>query len=104
MNKIKKNDTVFVLRGRDKGKSGRVFKVFYMDGKALVEGVNYVKKHMRKTSRDSQTGGIVQKESPISLSNIAVFCKTCKKPARTGVSTLADGTKSRYCKRCQEAF
>jgi len=103
MNKITKNDMVFVLSGRDRGKTGRVFKVFQEDGKALVEGVNYVKKHARK-SRDNQTGGIVQKESPIQLSNLAVLCKTCKKPARVGVSVLADGTSSRYCKRCKEAF
>lgn len=103
MNKIKKNDTVFVLSGKNKGKMGRVFKVFQQDAKALVEGVNYVKKHARK-SRDNQTGGIVQKESPIRLSKLSVFCKTCKKPAKVGVSVLADGTSSRYCKRCKEAF
>lgn len=103
MNKIKKNDIVHVLSGRDKGKSGKVFMVMTGKGKAFVEGINYVKKHMRKTKQDQQ-GGIVQKESPIELSSLALFCKTCSKPARTGVHILADGTKSRYCKKCKEVI
>jgi large subunit ribosomal protein L24 len=103
MNKIKKNDIVYVLAGKDRGKTGKVFHVFPNKDRALVEGVNYVKKHMRKTKQDQQ-GGIVQKESAIHLSNLAVFCKTCKRPARIGINVLADGTKSRYCKRCKEAF
>ena len=101
MQKIKKHDNVFVLAGKDKGKTGKVFRVYPAKERALVEGVNYVKKHMRK-SQDNPQGGIVQKESSIHLSNITLFCKTCNKPARVGISTLADGTKSRYCKRCKE--
>ena len=101
MNKIKKNDIVYVLSGKDKGKTGKVFMVNAKAGKAFVEGINYVKKHMRKTKQDQQ-GGIVQKESPIRLSNLALMCKTCSKPARLGVNVLADGTRSRYCKRCKE--
>lgn len=105
MNKIKKDDTVYVLAGRDRGKTGRVFGVFPEKGRALVEGINYVKKHMRKTqSQDQQSGGIIQKESPIRISNLAIFCKTCGKPARIGINILQDGTKTRYCKRCKEAF
>lgn len=103
MQKIKKNDTVYVLSGRSRGKSGRVFKVYPSEGKALVEGVNYVKKHARKSQANPQ-GGIVQKESSIDISNIALFCKTCKRPARVGINTLADGTKSRFCKRCKEVI
>lgn len=101
MSNIKKNDTVYVLSGRDRGKTGRVFMVLPKKGRALVEGVNYVKKHARKTKQDQQ-GGIVQKESPIRLSNLALYCKSCKKYTRAGVSTLGDGTKSRFCKRCKE--
>jgi len=103
VNKIKKNDIVYVLSGKDKGKTGKVFRVNARAGKAFVEGINYVKKHMRKTKQEQQ-GGIVQKESPIRLSNIAPLCKTCNKPARMGISTLADGTKSRFCKRCKEVI
>lgn len=103
MNKIKKSDIVYVLAGRDNGKTGKVFKVFPERGRALVEGINYVKKHARKTKQDQQ-GGIIQKESSIHLSNLALFCKTCNKPARIGVNVLADGTKSRFCKKCKEVI
>jgi len=103
MNKIKKNDIVYVLAGRDLGKTGKVFRVFPDKGRALVEGINYVKKHAKKTKQDQQ-GGIIQKETSINLSNLAVFCKTCNKPARIGINVLADGTKSRYCKRCKEVL
>ena len=103
MNKIKKNDIVYVLTGRDSGKTGKVFHVFPKKGVALVEGINYIKKHARK-SQDNPQGGIVQKENPIHISNLALFCKTCNKPARLGSSSLADGTKSRFCKRCKEVI
>ena len=103
VNKIKKNDIVYVLSGKDKGKTGKVFMVNAKAGKAFVEGINYVKKHMRKTKQDQQ-GGIVQKESPIDLSNLTLFCKTCNKPAHVGTHELADGTKSRYCKKCKEVL
>ena len=103
MNKIKKNDNVVVLAGRDRGKTGRVFRVYPAKERALVEGINYVKKHARKT-QESPQGGIVQKESSIHLSNLALFCKTCNKRARIGIHELADGTKSRFCKRCKEVF
>jgi large subunit ribosomal protein L24 len=103
VNKIKKNDVVYVLTGKDRGKTGKVFSVMPERGRALVEGVNYVKKHARKTKQDQQ-GGIIQKESAIHLSNLALFCKTCNKPTRVGINVLADGTKSRFCKRCKEVF
>ncbi|MFA4981388.1 MAG: 50S ribosomal protein L24 [Candidatus Omnitrophota bacterium] len=103
MNKIKKNDIVFVLSGRSRGKTGKVFRIFPKKERALVEGVNYVKKHVRKTKNDQQ-GGVAQKESPIQISNLALFCKTCNKSAHVGVSVLADGTRARFCKRCKEVI
>jgi large subunit ribosomal protein L24 len=103
VNKIRKNDTVYVLSGRDRGKTGRVFRVLPEKGKALVEGVNYVKKHARK-SQANPNGGIVQKESLIDMSNLALFCKTCNKRTHVGINTLNDGTKSRFCKRCNEVI
>lgn len=103
MNKIKKNDIVYVLSGRDEGKTGKVFRVYARKTLALVEGINYVKKHTRKTKSDQQ-GGIIQKESPIHLSNLALFCKSCNKYSRIGINVLADGTRSRFCKRCKEVF
>ena len=101
MARIKKNDTVLVIAGRDKGKKGKVLTVFPGKGRAVVEGVNFVKKHMRRT-RDEQQGGIIQKESSIDLSNLALFCKGCNRPTKVGISVLSDGTKARYCKKCKE--
>ena len=103
MNKIRKNDIVYVLAGRDTGKTGKVFRVYPKKDRALVEGINYIKKHARKTKQD-QKGGIVQKESAIHLSNVAIFCRTCNKPTRIGINLLADGTRSRFCKRCKEVI
>jgi len=103
MAKIKKNDIVTVLTGKDKGKSGKVLRIMLSNNKALVEGINFVKKHKRKT-RDDQQGGIIHKEAPIQLSNIAVFCKRCNKGVKVGYSILKDGTKARFCKKCNEVF
>ena len=103
MNKIKKGDIVYVLAGRDSGKTGKVFRISSKKDRALVEGINYVKKHARKTKQDQQ-GGIVQKESPIHLSSLTLSCKTCNKPARIGINVLADGTRTRFCKRCKEVL
>ena len=103
MNKIRKNDVVYVLAGKDRGKTGKVFMVSPKINKALVEGINYIKKHARKSQANPQ-GGIVQKENLINMSNLALFCKTCTKPAHVGFSSLADGTKSRFCKRCKEVI
>jgi len=99
--KIKKNDQVKVIAGKDKGKTGKVLCVLPSTGKAIVEGVNFIKRHARKTQKDQQ-GGIVQKEAPINISNIQVICSRCNKPARIGITVLTDGTKSRYCKNCEE--
>lgn len=103
MAKLKKNDMVAVTAGKDKGKTGKVLKMFPSESSAIVEGVNFVKKHMRRT-REDQQGGIIQKESPIDISNLALFCKGCNKPTKVGYNILKDGSKSRYCKRCNEVF
>lgn len=101
--KIKKNDTVVALAGRDKGKTGKVLAVFPRGSRAIVEGLNFVKKHQRRT-REDEKGGVVQKESTIHLSNLALFCKGCNRPTKVGTNVLKDGTKSRFCKRCKEVF
>lgn len=98
---IKKDDNVVVMAGKDKGKKAKVISVSPKSNKALVEGVNFVKKHMRKTQQDQQ-GGIVQKEMPIQLSNLMLICKRCNKPVRFGHSSLKDGSKIRICKACKE--
>lgn len=103
MAKIKKNDIVTVLAGKDKGKSGKILAVFPRKNEALVEGINFVKKHRRRTREDQQSG-IIQKEAPIDLSNVALFCKGCNSPTKVGFDVLKDGTKTRFCKRCKEVF
>ncbi|MBL7084686.1 MAG: 50S ribosomal protein L24 [Candidatus Omnitrophica bacterium] len=103
MLKIKKNDIVTVCAGKDKGKKGKVLYVFPKENRALVEGANFIKKHTRKTREDAQ-GGIIQKESPIQISKLMLFCSKCNKPTRVGFSLLKDGTKTRICKRCREVI
>ena len=98
---IKKNDIVKILAGRDNGKTGKVLTVSPKKMKALVQGINMVKKHSRKKSNDQQ-GGIIHKESSIDISNLMVICQKCSKAVRTGFSKLSDGTKVRICKKCKE--
>jgi large subunit ribosomal protein L24 len=94
--KIRKGDKVIVLTGRDKGRTGEVFEVRPTEGKALVRGVNMVKRHQKQTQ--SQEGGIISKEAPIQLSNIAIVGSDGK-PTRVGFKIQADGTKVRVAKR-----
>ena len=101
MSKIRKGDTVMVLAGKDNGKKGKVLRVLPKKGRAIVEKVNFVKKHIKRR-REDQQAGIVQVENPIQISNLALICKGCNRPTRVGYSRLADGTKSRFCKKCKE--
>lgn len=103
MFRIKKGDTVFVNKGKDRGKKGRVLEILRDSGRALVEGINLVKKHKRRTQQD-QKGGVVSIESPISIANIALLCSHCNKAARAGFTVLKDGTKARICKACKEVI
>jgi len=100
--KIKKNDIVKILTGRDSGKTGKVLTIFPKKMKALVQGINMVKKHSRRQSNDQQQGGIIHKESPIDVSNLMVVCQKCSRATRIGFNKLSDGTKVRICIRCKE--
>lgn len=102
MPNIKKNDIVKILAGRDNGKTGKVLTIFPKKLKALVQGINMVKKHSRRQSNDQQQGGIVHKESFIDISNLMVVCQKCSMPTRIGFNKLSDGTKVRICKKCKE--
>ncbi|MCB8823378.1 50S ribosomal protein L24 [Microvirga rosea] len=95
--KIKKGDKVVVLTGRDKGKTGEVVQVMPKEERVLVRGVNVVKRHQRQTA--SQEGGIVSKEAPIHLSNLAYADPKDGKPTRVGFKVLEDGRKVRFAKR-----
>lgn len=103
MHSIVKNDTVKVLVGKDKGKTGKVLKVFPLRARAIVQGVNFSKKHARRSKQDDQ-GGIIQREVSVDVSNLAVVCKGCNRPSRTGTDVLADNSKVRYCKKCKEVL
>ena len=98
--KIKKGDQVIVLTGRDKGKKGEVFQVAPKEGRALVRGVNIVRRHQRQSAQ--QEGGIIAKEAPIHVSNLALEDPRDGKPTRVGFKTLDDGRKVRFAKRSGE--
>ena len=100
--RIRRNDIVVATRGRDAGKSGKVLQVLMLKNRAIVEGVNLVTKHMRKT-QDNPKGGITQKEASLALANLMLFCPQCKKGVR--VARVLEGEKRlRKCKRCSHAF
>jgi large subunit ribosomal protein L24 len=103
MFRIRKGDLVQVIRGVDKGKKGKVLEIFPPEQLALVEGINVLKKHKRRTQADQQ-GGIVSIEKPLGISKLMLLCKNCNRPARVGFTTLKDGTKSRICKKCKEVI
>ena len=92
--KIRQGDDVIVLTGRDKGKRGTVLRIL-SEGKALVDNVNVVKKHQRPNPNKGQTGGIIEKEAPVHLSNIALYNPNRKRGDRLGINTLEDGRKVR---------
>ncbi|MBN2243355.1 MAG: 50S ribosomal protein L24, partial [Acidobacteria bacterium] len=95
---IKKNDTVYVKTGKDRGKTGKVLKVFVDKHRAVVEGINQIQKHTRPNPQKNIKGGILPKESPIDISNLMVVCKRCDKHVRIGFSVMQDGRKARVCK------
>ncbi len=101
MRKIRKGDQVIVRKGKDKGKRGTVLRLFG-SARVLVENVNVVKRHTRPNPNKNVTGGIVEKEAPIAIANIALFNATSGKGERLGFKTLEDGRKVRYFKRSGE--
>ena len=100
---IRKDDTVMVMAGKEKGKTGKILKILTDRDRALVEKVNLVKRHSRPT-RSNQQGGILEKEASIHLSNLMIYCAKCTKPVRVGIKFLKDGKKVRSCKKLNEAL
>ncbi len=98
---IKKNDTVMVTAGKEKGKTGKVLRILPKKDRAVVEKVNFIKRHTRPGPHSRQ-GGIIEKESPIHISNLMVVCGKCTDPTRVGRRILEDGNRVRYCKKCDE--
>jgi large subunit ribosomal protein L24 len=99
--KVHREDTVLVLTGKDKGKKGRVIRVFPRQEKVLVEKINMAKRHTRPTQQLPQ-GGIVEKEMPVHVSNVQLICPKCGKSTRVAQKILASGQKNRACKKCGE--
>jgi large subunit ribosomal protein L24 len=102
MKKIKKNDAVIVIAGKDKGRTGTLTRI--VGDRAYVDGVNMVKKHQKPNPQANIQGGIIEKEAPLHLSNLAILNPTTKKADRVGFRTLNDGTKVRYYKSTDEVI
>ncbi len=100
---VKRGDIVKVISGKDKGKEGKVVIAIPDKNKVVVEGVAFATKH-QKARRQGETGGIVKKEAAIDASNVMRVCPKCGKAVRTGVKVSEDGSKARYCKKCNEIF
>jgi large subunit ribosomal protein L24 len=96
---IRTGDTVEVIAGNDRGQKSKVLKVDRSTGKAVVEGVNRVKKHIRRSQKYPQ-GGVLSKEMPVQLSNVQYVCTSCGAATRLGARFLDDGSKERFCKKC----
>lgn len=103
MFKIKKDDQIMVVSGKEKGKTGKVIKVVPDKAVAMVEKLNVVKRH-QKPSAKFKHGGIIEKEAPISITNLMLICGKCKGPVRVGKKLLDNGNKVRYCKKCGEVL
>ena len=101
MAKIKKGDTVSVLTGKDKGKSGKVLRVWPEEGQALVERLNLLK-HFERRSQQNPSGGVIEREAPMPLAKLAILCPHCHRPSRVGWAITGDGAKQRICRRCKD--
>jgi len=99
---IKKNDNVMVVAGKDKGKTGKVLNIITKKDRVVVEKVNMIKRHVRPSQKSK--GGIMERESPIHVSNVMLYCEKCSKPVRVGSKILEDKKKVRFCRRCNEVL
>jgi large subunit ribosomal protein L24 len=100
---IKRNDTVVVIAGKEKGKRGKVLIVLPARQRVIVERVNFVKRHQRPTQKVRQ-GGIIEREGSLHVSNVMLVCGKCDRPTRSAVQILADGRRVRVCRRCRETL
>ena len=101
--KIRKNDTVLVITGKDRGKKGKVRFAYPKKERLLVEGVNFIKRHTRARGQVRQAG-IIEREAPIPVSNVMLLCNQCNHPTRVGFRVLEDGRKVRICRSCREVI
>jgi large subunit ribosomal protein L24 len=101
--KIRKNDTVIIIAGKDRGKKGKVRRTLLKEDRVIVEGLNMIKRHSR-ARRAARQAGIIELEAPMHVSNVMLLCEKCGKPTRVGFRFLTDGRKMRICKSCQEVI
>ncbi len=101
--KVKRNDTIEVMTGKDRGRRGDVRRVMPKAERVIVTGVNMVKRHRRARSA-TEASDIIEIEAPLHISNVRVVCGSCDKAVRVGFRLLADGGKVRFCKQCDEAI
>jgi large subunit ribosomal protein L24 len=101
--KIKKGDTVTVIAGRERGKTGKVLSLQLADGKITVEKLNVIKRHTKPSQKNRQ-GGILEREAPLAISNVMLLCANCSKPVRVGIKRLEDGRRVRSCRKCGEVL
>ncbi|MDD5190057.1 MAG: 50S ribosomal protein L24 [Dehalococcoidales bacterium] len=101
--KIRKEDNVLVIAGKDKGKKGKVRFVYPKNSRVLVEGINMIKTHSRAKAQVKQAG-LIEREATIAISDVMIICTRCNQPARIGFKTLEDGKKTRICRSCKEAI
>lgn len=100
--KIRKGDTIYVTTGKEKSKTGKVLRVIEGGRRALIEKLNMIKKHSKPT-QDNPKGGIIEREAPLAISNIMMFCPKCNKPVRVGI-IMENSKKIRVCKKCEHRF
>ena len=100
--RIRKNDKVMIITGKDKGKIGSVLKVLRKKDAVLIEKMNMVKRHTKGNPYQQRAGGIVEKEMPVDVSNVMLVCNACAKPSKVGYRQTEDGKKVRFCKKCNE--
>jgi large subunit ribosomal protein L24 len=98
---IRKNDSVVVTTGKDRGKRGRVLKVLPEKNRVVVEGVNFIKRHTKANPQRNVKGGVMEREAPLHASNVQLVCPECGKPTRLGRKILGDGRKVRICRKCE---
>ena len=101
--KIRKNDNVLIIAGKDKGKKGKVRFAYPKNDRVLVEGINFIKRHTKATGQVRQAG-IVEREESINVSNVMLLCSKCNRPTRVGTRFLGDGKKVRVCHLCHEVI
>lgn len=99
--KIRKDDNVLITAGKDRGRTGKVHRVMPETSQVIVSGVNMIKRH-QKARGVARQAGIIEREAPLDISNIALVCGKCNRPTRVGYRSLPDGAKERFCKACGE--